>query len=415
MSDTPANSTTPAVPGSDSASHLEAAKAFFSASDSSATQQTQQTQTQQNQQKTETKVEQKTETKTEVPSIFKKQGEQKTETKVEQTQTEEAPDWDKLTGPDEKSKHRPDWDKMKAAAAQERKARLEYEKKLKEYETKLAQRGPDASDEATKARLAQLEQQAKDYSDRLKIYDLQSHPEFVNQYVAPVQQAVQSIKDTLKLEGIEADVDRIMALEGKAFTKAVSDLLGDASEFSKLQLADAFRKAKLGEAARKEALGKHDQIRAELQQKFAARSKQAFDEVARQVTENFVPAVADEKADDAEKQSVAEYNAGLAKLSKRSEELAFGNVGERGAAEMAHKAASFEFLAQTAIPRMERLFTRTLAAKDSEIAKLRSELAELTATRPKVTTNGSDGSQPKNLESMGHLEAAREFFPDQRR
>jgi|GEM_PF-2840923 len=332
--------------------------------------------------------------------------------KGEQTPPPEAPEFDKLVGPDEKSKHRPDWDKMKAAASEHFKARAQAEAKLKELESKLAARGPEQADEATKARLQQLEQQVKDYDAKLKVFDLKSHPDFVKQYVEPQHKAVASIKDTLALEGIEGDVDKILSLEGKKFAEAVSELLGNASEFSKATLAQSFREAKLLRMQEQQALGNVDNLRAEYQKNFAARARQTFDATAKAFDETLVPATADEKADEATKQEVEQYNVALATVNKKAEALAFGQVSEASAAEMAHKAARFDFMVEHAIPRFQKLAEAELGKAYGQIAELQQKLKELTEASPGYKGGGGGepeaGAKPEG--ELSHLDAAKKYF-----
>jgi hypothetical protein len=332
--------------------------------------------------------------------------------KGEQTPPPEAPEFDKLTGPDEKSKHRPDWDKMKAAASEHYKARIQAEARLKELEAKLAARGPEQADEATKARLQQLEQQIKDYDAKLKVFDLKSHPDFQKQYVEPQNRAIASIKETMSIDGIDGDVEKILSLEGKKFAEAVSELLGNASEFSKATLAQLFREAKVLRMQEQQALGNVDKLREEYQKNFAARARATFDATAKAFDETLLPAQADEKADEATKQDVAAYNAALASINKKAEALAFGQVNEATASEMAHKAARFDFMVEHAIPRFQKLVEAELGKAYSQIAELQQKLKELTEANPGYKGGGGGdpegGSKPEG--DLSHLDAAKKYF-----
>ncbi len=345
-----------------------------------------------------------------LPSILKKADAKPATPPPADQKPAEAPEFEKLVGPDEKSKHRPDWDKMKASASEQYKARTSAEQKLADLEKQLASRGPAEADAATKARIAQLEGQIKTYDEKLKVYDLQSHPEFVAQYVTPVQQAITTIKDTLKMEGIEANVDQLLALDGKAFSKGVSELLSEVPEFNKLTLADAFRKAKAGEFAKREALGKVDEMRANLQQSFAARSKAAFDEAGREIISAFAPVELDPTASDADKADVISYNAAVANIGKSAAQFAFGQTDERGAAGMAHKAAAYEFIVSTALPRLEKYAESAILARDQKIVALQKEITDLTGSRPNVSSTGSEGTTEPDVTTMSHLDAARKAW-----
>jgi len=378
------------------ASHLEAARDFFPAPGHTP---------KVKEVKTEVPVEKKAEVPTDkkpsLPSIFKK-----TETKTEDKKEvpPETIDYDSLKSPDEKSPTRPDWDKMKTSAKADRVRIAELEKQLKE-------RAPVAHDEATKSRLAQLEQENKSYSDRMKVHDLTNHPDFVAQYVAPVSKAVEGIKQTLKVEGIEADVDKLMKLDGKQFSKAVSDLLGDASEFTKTVLFEQFRQAKTADHARVEAIANADTVRAQLQQNFSARSKQIFDEVGKEAALGLAPAEVGEKATDDEKHAVAQYNASLTGIAKRAEELAFSPPNDRSVAQMAHNAATLEFLVTQGLPRLERMFASEVGARDAKISALQKEITDLVGSRPRVGNTGGDDGQKIEESEQSHIDSARKYFP----
>lgn len=322
------------------------------------------------------------------------------------------PDFDKLVGPDEKSKHRADWDKMKAATSEHYKARTAAEQKLADLEKKLQARGPEQADEATKARIQQLESQIKSYDEKLKVYDLQSHPDFVKQYVEPKNNAVKSIKDALELEGVKsADVDQILTLEGKAFVDAVSKLLPELSEFNRQSVAQAFREAKNLSNAAKQALGNVDQLRQQYQQNFAARSRAAFDNVGKQFQDTLVAAEVPENATEEQKQEIATYNAELAALNKRAEALAFGETNEESVSAMAHKAVRLDFMANHALPRMFAAFNGAIASRDAQIEQMSAQIKELTAANPQLKGGAGEGDGGGEKKApTSHLEAAQGYF-----
>jgi hypothetical protein len=323
-----------------------------------------------------------------------------------------TPEFDKLIGPDEKNKHRPDWDKMKAAASEHFTARSSAEAKLAAAEARLAARGPEQADDASKARIAQLETQVKGYDDKLKVFDLQSHPDFIKQYVAPQQKAVTSIKEALVLEGVtSANVDQILTLEGKSFVEAVSKLLPELSEFNRASVAQSFRDAKSIATAAKAALGNVDSLRTQYSQDFAARSRAAFDSVGKQFEDTLGQVTSDEKADDATKMADVEYNQSLTSLSKKAEALAFGQTSELGVSEMAHKSTRFDFMITHAVPRLVASYDKVVQAQNSQISDLTRQITELTGAAPRLSGSAGEGdkSPPKEFES-NNLKAAEAYF-----
>ena len=121
-----------------------------------------------------------------------------------------------LLAPADGSKSRAGWDELKKRAADERKLRLDLEQKLKARETKGA---TPAADEATQARLTELEEQNRRYSERLKVLDLKSHPEFMEKYITPANRAKAALGEIAKSDELDLGVDQLIGLKGKALNK----------------------------------------------------------------------------------------------------------------------------------------------------------------------------------------------------
>ena len=318
---------------------------------------------------------------------------------------------DTLATPDEKSKHRPDWDKMKTLATESRKQAKEYADKLKAMEAQLAARGPEQADAATKARLSELEQQVQDYDAKLKVHDLKSHPSFVNEFIKPQQDALQTIKDALTLEEVDVDVDQIMALDGKKFVAAVSAVLGDLSEFSKLNVHSAFNSAKKLQKAANDALSSTDALRDTYTKQFAARARQSFDEASRQFGETLVEMTIPDDASDEDKRDAEAYNEGLRSLSTKAEAFAFGKTDSKSVSEVAHKAARFDFLVDQAIPHLTKVAEKAITTRDAKIADLENQIKGLTEASPKYQPgDNSEGGEAVEEGDKSHLEAAGKYF-----
>lgn len=328
-----------------------------------------------------------------LPKFIKNPGDQKAADPKPTDQKEAAPDFDKLTGPDEKSKHRPDWDKMKAAASEEFKKRTAAEARLAELEKKLAASGDPVANEATKARMAQLETQIKDYDAKLKVYDLQSHPDFVKQYVEPERNAAAQLSNLFKMEGVEGvDVAKLLALDGKKFAQAVSEALEDLTPFSRTTATQLFHQAKQLQQARSEALTKTDELREQFRQQQLVRARAAFDDVGKGYAETLLPMAVAENASPEEKAAADAYNAALAQVNTISEKLAFSATDERTVADMAHKAARFDFIVNHAMPRFEQAATAELTKAFTRIAELEAQVKHFTASQPRYQGGGDGGS-----------------------
>lgn len=316
------------------------------------------------------------------------------------------PDLDKLAAPGEKSAHRPDWDKMKSLAA-------ERGKRIKELEKLAAEGGSKKADEASAARIKELEAKIQDYDSKLKAHDLKSHPEFQQKFVVPRQNAIDEIKQALELEGHEADVDKVLALEGKAFVTAVSEILGNLSEFNKLTVDHAFRTAKKLSVEESKALANVDQLREQYKEQFSARARQSFDQVTANYQDSLAELAVPDDSPEEDKQAAQAYNDALSKVTKKAEALAFGSINETQAADMAHKAARFEFLVEHAIPHLTKVAEAEITKRDGEIASLQKKIKDLTDANPGYdghgSDNGGDAGDNKSEGEMSHLDAAKKY------
>lgn len=312
-----------------------------------------------------------------------------------------------LTPPDEKSKSFAGWKELKtrAQAHAERAAKLERE--LSDLrKTAESSKATAPVDEATRARLTQLETENKAFSDRLKVLDLRNHPEFVSKFVTPQDQAKAQLAAVVKSEEVNINLDGLLALSGKKFNVAVSEALETLTPYGRVRFQAALDGLLAARVGAEDALAKADESLKSFSQNSGARSRAEFDKVAGQYNGLYAPISVDDKAADEVKQAAAAYNADLAAISKSAEQYAFGSLDETKAAELAHKAALFDFTVARGIPRIGELFNAELAANAATIAALEKQVKELTAASPRLDGGGSSGGgNPPTEES--HLEAAR--------
>lgn len=329
---------------------------------------------------------------------------------TEETEKKEEPktevDIDKFADPDEKSKSYPDWKSLKQVAKE---ARAERDALRAEVEKMRTQTVPDDARKATEARLAELEAQNKAYSERLKLVDIRSHPDFVNEFVTPRENLLKEVTDTLKEYGVEADVAQILGADRKTFATKLSELASDLPEFERTNLfANANKFRELGAKASAVVADSSKYVE-EKNQKFAAETRATFDAVAATTLSGIKPIAVPEGADDALKADIEVYNTALAGVRKTSEDLAFGRMDAKGVAQMAQEAAMFRFMRATGMPMMQKTLARDLSSRDARIAELEGQLKELQAAGPR-TSYGSGSPEP-SLGEKSHADAAAEFFP----
>ncbi|MFZ9725660.1 MAG: hypothetical protein ACO3EH_00505 [Ilumatobacteraceae bacterium] len=307
-----------------------------------------------------------------------------------------------LQAPPENAKSRAGWDELKKRANEERKLRLELEQKLKSSPT------TSTVDEATKARLAELEQQNKTYSEKLKVFDLKNHPDFVAKYVEPANAAKAALESIATTDEVEVNVAELLSLKGKALNRAVSEAMDQMTPYARVKFQSALDSYFSTQMNAEQALAQADQTLQSMRQTGGARSRASFDEVAQKYSGAFLPATVDEKAPDA---AAVAYNAALAAIGAQAETYAFGQIDERGVADLSHKAALYEFTMQHGIPRIASLYGAELSARDAKIAELETQVKALTVANPSISSgSGATPSENSSPSSESHLQAAGRYF-----
>jgi hypothetical protein len=310
-----------------------------------------------------------------------------------------------LQAPPENAKSRAGWDELKKRASEERRLRLELEQKLKTAPATTT------VDEATKARLAELETQNKQFSERLKVFDLKNHPEFVTRYLQPAEQAKQAMANIAKSDEVEVNVEELLSMKGKALNSAVSEAMDKMTPYARVRFQTALDGYFTAQMGAEQALAQADEALKTMKTSGGARSRASFDEVAKSYTGTFLPAAVDEKSADADKAAAASYNDALAKLPAQAEKYAFGQIDERGAADLAHKAALYEFTMSHGIPRIASIYNSALSQRDAKIADLEKQVKALTVASPSISGGAgapSGGDAPPANET--HLQAAARYF-----
>lgn len=304
-----------------------------------------------------------------------------------------------LQAPPDNAKSRAGWDELKKRATEERKLRLDLEAKLKTAGSPV--------DEATKARLAELEAQNKAFSERLKVLDLKSHPEFHARYVAPSEQAKLAMATIAKGDEVEVNLDEVLSLKGKALNKEISDVMERMTPYARVKFQASLDAYFTAQAGAEQAMSQADEALKAMKTSGGARSRASFDEVATTYRDSFLAAPVDEKAPDA---SAIEYNKALSQVAGTAEKYAFGALDDRGAADLAHKAALYEFTMSHGIPRIASLYNAELTKSAARIAELEAQVKGLTAASPQVGSGSGSTAEGEGSTPDSHLAAAQKYF-----
>lgn len=366
--------------------------------------------------KPEPKVEPKAEVKPEVKAPVKSPLDSVVKIPGQEAPKVEAPtvdDFDKklaeLKEPGEKL--RPDWEKLKTITKEERAARLKVEQELaaeRAAKTKLVDM---SAIEASKARIAELETQVATFSEKLKAQDIRQHPDFIREVEAPKGETRKAIENLISTEGVEANVADLLSKTGKEFSKAVSELGSELTEFSRAQLYQLVNQYRTIVQKGDSIVANSEQFKTQAQQRALAENRKVFQAVQSQfLSDEFVrPQSVDEKAPDDEKAAVAAYNAARANIAKDAEQIAFGQGSEADVAKVAHEAAMFRFFMQQGLPRINTLFAREIQARDTELVSLRDRVASLEKAGTITVGDAAGQGGETRVEDMDHLAAAKKF------
>ncbi len=261
---------------------------------------------------------------------------------------------------------------------------------------------------ADQADAVRLKAELKEAHDRLAVLDLQSHPDFTKQYVAPQKKALAEAQSLIADYGIEG-APELSSLLGKPrveFSKTVSELaakmpLADQAAFM-ANMRDAYRLD--GEA--KTALKNSGELASQLQAKSAQAQRKAFDAAMSDFEGKVKPRTVPENASAEERAEVEDFNQALSALRTTAEKNAFGKLGDREVAEVSAKAAALDLVALKVIPTMDR----HIAKQNKMISDLVAELAAIKGSKSTPSASAPAGEpQGRDMSKMSPQEALREL------
>lgn len=250
----------------------------------------------------------------------------------------------------------------------------------------------------------QLKAQLKEAHDRLAVLDLKSHPDFVQQYVQPINDAIAEANDVFaystKEGGELPDLKSLLSKPAKEFNAEVAKLTQDMNHVDANIVMTALRNAHKLNAKQGEVLSKSGELATQLQQKSAQQAKAAFEAVSKDLglAGDFLqPLEIIDGLSPEDKAAGEAYNASLAGVRTQAEKLAFGRVDEKGVATMAYKAATLDHMITHTIPRVQGEFRK--------LAQMNKELTEAIASlrggkSPDVAKGGGGGDGSVDVSKM---------------
>jgi hypothetical protein len=324
--------------------------------------------------KAEVKAEVKPEVKPEAKrtSIFDTPPEAKPET------TPPAP------APDDDGVAEGDW---KTAKAQRKQLLLDLDKAKKELAT-YHQVAPDT------AEIEKLRAEHKAFSERVALLDYQNHPEFQKQFVEPKQKLNAEIKTILSDNAIDGfDLQRVMSLPRAEQAKELSAVMEKMNDFDKGEFRMQLREYQKLSAAEQAALGTHKEALATLAQRNQAKQRTAFEGKWKTTSlATFAQKLAPPEGSTPEEAArITALNAGIDNIRNTAEKYAFALGDEHQAADVAIKAANYDFVVHHAFPSMQADYRKL----QEQHRALTDKLQELAAHKP--GTDFAGGSGPKEV------------------
>lgn len=276
------------------------------------------------------------------------------------------------------------------------------EAKVADLQAKLdaASKAPSAQETAE---LAKLREEAKALSDRLLLIDTKNHPKFKAQYEEPKAAAINAAKELLgdKASGIPKLLDMPRAELGKALAEMTKDL----PDLDRRDVTDSLYKAWQLEQAGKDALSKagetYGAIRAKSAEEQKAQFSTRFEKIVPSLSEHLVKLDVPANATPQQRQSIEEYNNGVASIRSNAEKLALGTIDEDSIVSASAKAAAYDFHIAQVMPRMAQEFSEM----QEVIAGLQKELALYHGKNPKRDIGASlvDSHAPAKAQSIEEL------------
>jgi len=299
------------------------------------------------------------------------------------------------------------WETLKTIAKTEAQKRAELEAKLAEAETKL--KTSPVLPGMTAEEVERLKNEHKEASDRLMLVDLQNHPTYKAQFIEPRDAEIARAKELLDAHGVKGSVQELLGKSRSELGKAVEELTKDLPSFDRTEVADAIRKAYSLEQNGKAALGSSKEILKGIQQNTQARQKAAFEKrylpVSQAIGKHLIKLEVPANATAEERAEVEAYIEGGKKIREVAERYAFSVSDDETAAEVAMKAAAYDFHIGTVQPRI----SKEISAIMEDNRRLAQELTALRNRNPNLRIShlpASDSGGTKRMEDMGHEEAA---------
>lgn len=258
--------------------------------------------------------------------------------------------------------------------------------------------------------MARLREEHAAMSKRLMVLDLQSHPDYQREFVAPRNAAEQEARNVLEAAGItNVDIPAMLEKDPVAFRKALSDVAAKLpTGLDQADFAAAMRTAHTIRQRAGDAVAKAGDIGKALREKTLNMHKGAFEEAYRETlgSVQFKEVAAPAGAAPEVVNQIEAFNNGVRSIRGEAEKIALQTSDPKAIGVASIKAAAFEFQVRHAIPALQK----AIAFRDERIATLENELKGIRARSPNRDVGGMPNAGGElDPSKMNHAEAA-EYF-----
>lgn len=262
---------------------------------------------------------------------------------------------------------------------------------------------------------AELEQLKKDneaMSKRLMVVNLQEHPKFHSEFIAPRDQALANAQELLAANEIkDVQVSALLDKPRSEFGKAVSEVAKGLSSFDQTEFAEAMRKAYALKQQSDQALAKSKDVYQALRSQTDGLHKKAFEEVANRALANIGEHAVELEVTDPKNEEavrlVNSYNNDFKAIRANAEKLALGATTPQAVAEAAFMAEAYKFHIKHVQPALLSDYNQLRQINAGLIA----EIQAMRSTNPKrqirgASAPGDGGVDPYKMDAH----QAAEFF-----
>lgn len=276
--------------------------------------------------------------------------------------------------------------------------------------------GGDASElERLRTQTTSLQAENENMSKRLMVVDLQSHPRFQSEIIAPRQQALGEAKTILDAQNLNADLESLIARDDVSFRAGLSEIVAKLpTALDQADFATAIRSARGLKLRADQAITNAKDTSTALRQQSTQAQQVAFDGAWRSTIgsmQGFSELAIDPTAPAEARTLVEQFNAGFRNIGPAARKLALEASSSDQVSRAAIKAAAYDWQATHVLP----LMSRAISAKDARIAELELQINGIRSRNPNAQMRGQVGPSDASLDpnKMDHRQAA-EFFASRR-